>query len=182
MSNSVNCVSEVEVQAAIRMLCMATLDEVILQYDDTFRLWLSARPRADSRIGAIEYLVSDGPQSRRKNELKFSCLLDALTAFTEILRAGWPNMSGGPPARMGSEFRAFRFEGLVATDVSGDVGDDGKPLREVTLEKLRDYLVRAGRVSWDMERCGDIGVSSMEIHWESLQELPRVEVDRLYGT
>lgn len=78
--------------------------------------------------------------------------------------------------------RAFRTTFLCAIDeneaVDNDQRETGVP---VTLEEVKRYLSDALRLSFDDEQCGNpIGLQSLEVHIEQLEELPQNEVEKLY--
>jgi hypothetical protein len=79
--------------------------------------------------------------------------------------------------------RAFRGTFLVAID--DEEMDEGRaetaPIKP-TLSELKSYLHCAAKIDWDNENYGNpVGVTSMELGIEALQELTEAEVKELYG-
>lgn len=70
--------------------------------------------------------------------------------------------------------RVFRGTFLVAID-------EAELECPATLEDVRQYLNEAASIDWNAEQFGDpVGMQSMELDFESLQELPAGEVKELY--
>ena len=79
--------------------------------------------------------------------------------------------------------RVFKTTFLVALDpteaVESGERQAGKPL---TLDEVKDYLHSALLLAWDREGQGDpIGIQSLEVWTDQLEELPAAEVHRLYS-
>lgn len=98
-----------------------------------------------------------------------------------------------PPASDDGEpltLRAFRGNFLVAIDdseaddyddVFDEVEDDEDEPSPATLDAVKEYLKDAAAVDMDMEEYGNpVGFQSLELQFESLEELPPDEVRRLY--
>lgn len=78
--------------------------------------------------------------------------------------------------------RAFRGEFLVAIDDAEiETVERDASAGPVTLDQLTAYLVEAVRVRWLDEDYGNpVGVQSIELHYDTLAELPAAEVKHLY--
>lgn len=66
----------------------------------------------------------------------------------------------------------------LAEAVANGEREAGRPL---TLDEIKDYRHSALLLAWDREGQGDpIGIQSLEVWTDHLEELPAAEGDRLY--
>lgn len=80
--------------------------------------------------------------------------------------------------------RAFKTTFLVAIDEDEALANEQRDSENpVTIEELRTYLSDALRLSFNDEDFGnEVGVQSLQVLIENLEELPAAEVKRLYPT
>lgn len=78
--------------------------------------------------------------------------------------------------------RAFTATFRCAIDVADEEDDDGEPMAEPTLEEIKAYLNDALVLDYDSEEYGNpVGMQSIEVNIDTLKELPKAEVKKLYG-